>query len=196
MCGNNRRRLRLTQGQLGAMVGVSRGHIANIEIGRANPPLDLVDRIARALDVEIDLVARTPIVSPIGPRDLVHARCSGYADRRIRSAGLLTAGEVEIVHGRSHGWIDLLAFDRQSGTLLVIEIKTRLDDLGAIERQLAWYERAAPDVVRRFDWKPRRTVGWLLVLASDEVEAVLRARPRPVRTGVPHTCQGDGRPAS
>jgi hypothetical protein len=51
------------------------------------------------------------------------------------------AREVEIVHGRSHGWIDLLAFDRRTGTMLILEIKTRLSDLGAIERQIAWYER-------------------------------------------------------
>ena len=76
-------------------------------------------------------------------RDAVHAPCSGYANRRFRAGGWETGREVEIVHGRSHGWIDLLAFDPRTGLLLIVEIKTRLDDLGLVERQLAWYERSA-----------------------------------------------------
>jgi hypothetical protein len=96
-------------------------------------------------------------------------------DRRLRALGLETAREVEVVHGRSHGWMDLLAFDRRSGTLLLIEVKTRLDDLGAVERQLDWYERSVRETVRRFGWSPRRVRSWLIVLASEEVEVVVRA---------------------
>jgi transcriptional regulator with XRE-family HTH domain len=166
----------MTQRQLGALVGVSRGYIANIERGVANPSLDLVERIAHALDFELDLVARAPIVLDVGrQRDLVHARCSGYVDRRLRAGGWQTAREVEIVSGRSHGWIDLLAFDQTTRTLLVTEIKTRLDDLGAIERQIGWYERSAFGCARDLGWEPRRVVSWLLVLASDEVDESMRA---------------------
>ena len=68
-------------------------------------------------------------------QDPVHARCSAYVDRRLGASGWATAREVEIVHGRTHGWIDLLAFDRRTGMMVVIEIKTRLEDIGALERQ-------------------------------------------------------------
>lgn len=145
-----------------------------IESGRANPTLDVVAAIGLALGLDIEYAVRPPIV--IGVRrqhDAVHARCSGYVDRRLRSAGWQTAREIEIVHGRSHGWIDLLAFDPVTGTLFVIEIKTRLDDLGAIERQLAWYERSAYTAARSLGWRPRRVVGWLLVLAADDVDGFL-----------------------
>ena len=55
--------------------------------------------------------------------------------------GWATAREVEIVHGRI-AWLDRPARLRQrNGEALVIEVKTRLDDLGALERQIAWYER-------------------------------------------------------
>lgn len=175
LCRETRARRRLTQQQLADMVGVSRGHIANMERGRTNPSLELVERTAYALEIEIELVARAPVVIGGGrQRDLVHARCSAHADRRLRGAGWLTAREVEIVHGRSHGWIDLLAFDPKAGMLLVVEIKTRLDDLGGIERQLGWYERSASEVARRLGWRPRRVMGWLLILASEEVEGGLR----------------------
>jgi transcriptional regulator with XRE-family HTH domain len=175
LCRDTRIRLRLTQQQLADIVGVSRGHITNLERGSVNPSLDLVERIANALEIEIELAVRAPVIVGGGrQRDLVHARCSAYSDRRLCGLGWLTAREAEIVHGRSHGWIDLLAFDPKTGTLLVVEIKTRLDDLGAIERQLGWYERSAFEVARRLGWRPRRVVGWLLALASDEVEEVIR----------------------
>ena len=176
LCRDTRTRLLLTQQQLAGAVGVSRGHIAKIERGRANPSLELIERIAHALELEIELVARAPVIIGGGrQRDFVHARCSAYGDGRLRGAGWQTAREVEIVHGRSHGWIDLLAFDPRTGTLIIIEFKTRLDDLGLIERQLGWYERSAFDVARQFGWHPRRVIVWLLVLASEEVEGVLRA---------------------
>lgn len=176
LCRDTRTRLRLTQQQLASTVGVSRGYIAKIERGRANPSVELLERIALVLQLEIELVARAPVI--IGgdrQRDFVHARCSAHVDGRLRGEGWLTAREVEIVHGRSHGWIDLLAFDPKTGTLIVIEFKTRLDDLGAVERQLGWYERSAFEVATQLGWHPRRVVVWLLVLASEEVEGVLRA---------------------
>jgi transcriptional regulator with XRE-family HTH domain len=175
LCRDQRRRLRLTQAELGRRVGVTRGHIANIELGRSDPSLELMERIATALDLEIDLVARPPmVVGAERQRDLVHARCSGYVDRRFRGAGWLTAREVEIVQGRWHGWIDLLAFDPGAGTLIVVEIKTQVTDIGALERQVGWYERSAFRVARGNGWQPRRVEVWVLALASLEVEATLR----------------------
>jgi len=167
--------LDITQQTLADAVGVSRAYIAAIESGRANPSLDLVVRVADRLGIEIDLVAREPLVLARPQHDLVHARCSGYIDRRLRRAGWHVRREVEAVHGRSHGWIDLLAFDPRTGTLAIIEVKTRVDDLGAIERQLGWYERSARALAGQFGWRPRNVVGWLLILASDEVDVAIRA---------------------
>jgi len=165
----------MSQQDLGERVGLSRGYIAMLELARANPTLNVVERICRALGLETELAIRPPIIFEGGrQRDLVHAHCSGYADRRLRTLGWQTAREAEIVQGRSHGWIDVLAFHPTSETLLVIEIKTRFDDLGAIERQVGWYARAAGEIARARGWRPRRIVSWLLFLASDEVEQAIR----------------------
>ncbi len=75
--------------------------------------------------------------------------------------------EVEIGGDRSRGWIDLLAFDPRTGTVLVIEVKTEISDVGAIERSLGWYEREAWAAARRIGWRPRTVIGCLLVLATD-----------------------------
>ena len=173
LCRDNRTALGRSKANLAASIGVSATYIDQIEHGRANPTIDVVDRLITALGLEVTF--RLPIV--VGEhrqRDLVHARCSGYVSRRLLTVGWRTAREVEIAHLRSHGWIDLLAFDPRSQTLLVIEIKTVLDDLGAIERQIGWYEREARAIARQRGWTPTRVITWLLVLATDEVEARLR----------------------
>lgn len=180
--------LDITQRQLADAVGVSRAHITAIEGGRANPPLDLVSRIADVLGVRLELVARPPVIVGGGRQyDLLHARCSGYVDRRLRATGLETRREVEVVHGRSHGWVDLLAFDPRTRTIFVIEVKTRLDDLGEIERQLGWYERSAMTVAVGLGWRPRVVQSWLLMLATEAVDASIHlnrdvlARAFPIR---------------
>jgi DNA-binding XRE family transcriptional regulator len=162
--------LDITQQELADSVGISRSHIAGIETRRVDPSLDLAWSIADRLGLDLQLLGSPP--HAIEPRrgDLVHARCSAYADRRLQGHSWLIARELEVVAGRAHGWIDLLAFDPRSGTLIVVEIKTRLDDLGGMERQIAWYERAALPVARSLGWLPRRSLAWLLLLASDEVE--------------------------
>ena len=165
--------LDVTQQELAKAVGVSRPYIASIELGRANPTFEVVDRIARALGLELDLLARSPVILN-GPRqrDLLHARCSGYVSRRLTGLGWETRREVTIVSGRARGWIDVLAFDPRRRLLIVIEVKTWLDDLGSIERQLDWYKReaAAGEV---FGARPVRTVGWLLFLATADVDAAI-----------------------
>lgn len=185
-CLDCRLSLDIDREELGRRVGLSARYIAKIERGEANPTVNVIERIAEALGLELDLIARPPIF-PAGGRikDVVHARCSGYVDRRLVSQGWVTAREVEIVHGRSHGWIDLLAFDRRTGTLLVIEIKTRLDDLGALERQLGWYQRMAWEAGRSRGWRIHRVVACVLALASEEVDTAVRTHRDYFRTAFP-----------
>ena len=175
LCRDTRITLDVTQQELADAAGVSRASIASIESGRANPSIDVVERIAEALGLELELLGRPPIVLN-SPRqhDLVHARCSGHVDRRFSGQSWPTCREVTIGRGRTRGWIDLLAFDPRRRLLVIVEIKTWIDDLGAIERQLDWYLREAPTVARELGWRPIRTIGWVLALASDEVDDAIR----------------------
>jgi DNA-binding XRE family transcriptional regulator len=167
--------LDVTQAELAQAVGVSRPYIASIESGRANPSLRTVEDIAAALGLELQLLGRAPIaINAPAQRDIVHARCSGYVDRRLGTLGWDVRREVTIVRGRMRGWIDLLAFDPRRRLLLVIEVKTAIDDLGSIERQLDWYLREAVSVARGLGWHPTRTVGWVLALSTSDVDDSLR----------------------
>lgn len=194
VCGTVRTRLGMSQQQVAALAGVSRGYVGAVESGRANPSLDVVERIANALGLVVEPVFQSPTV--LGDRrqvDALHARCVSKVERRLRADGWGTAREVEIVHARSHGWIDLLAFDPRTGTLLVIEVKTRLDDLGAIERQLGWYERSAFDAARRLGWTPRRAMPWLLALATTDADTFVRDKSGPPCDRISHPGAGDAR---
>lgn len=175
VCRETRLRLDLSQDEIAIRAGVTRSYLAKIERGEGNPTIDVVVALAEALGLDIELVARGPIF--LGSRtrqDRVHALCSGHVERRLRGAGWSTQHEVEIIDGRYRGWIDILAFDPRTSTLLIIEIKTRLDDIGAIERQVGWYERVAHKTATRYGWEPRRVETWLLVLSTEEAENWIR----------------------
>lgn len=175
-CRSTRVDLDITQQQLADAVGVTRSYVARLESGRANPSLEVVDRIGNALGIDFELTGRPPIVWD-GPRtrDAVHARCSAYVHRRLLGAGHLVAREVQVRDGRSVGWIDLLAFDPRSGHLLIVEVKTSIHDIGRLERQVGWYERSAGPAAQGQGWVPRSTSTWVLLLASAENDAAVTA---------------------
>ena len=62
--------------------------------------------------------------------DLVHAACAGYVARRLGRAGWHVLLEVEVGDGRGRGWIDLLAFRESDRSLLIVEVKTEIIDVG------------------------------------------------------------------
>ncbi len=175
LCRDTRTMLDITQRELAHTVGVSRPYIAAIDSGSANPSLETVERIRSAFGLDLQLVMWPPtVINGPGKRDALHARCSGYVDRRLRGSGWSTRREVTIMRGRTRGWVDLLAYDPRRRILLVVEIKTWIDDLGAIERQLDWYVREGPAIARDLGWRPVRTIGWVLALAAADVDEALR----------------------
>jgi transcriptional regulator with XRE-family HTH domain len=165
-----------SQRRLGERTAVSQGLVWMAESGGSDVGLRTLFAMCDALGVSISIDFRLPLAARTSPqRDPAHATCVAYVARRLVAAGFRVAREVEIVHGRSHGWIDVLAWDSGSGTLLVIEVKTVLDDVGDVERQLGWYRREGWPAARRMRWRPRRVVGWLLVLATDGNDRVIKA---------------------
>lgn len=180
-----RKALRQTQDTVAAAVGVSQSAISLIERGRlTGVSLRVVGEMCDVLGIGAEWQLRPPWVpgartsdraAPVRregrQRDAAHARCSAYVRRRLERLGWDVVQEVEIVLGRSHGWIDLLAFHAATGTLLISEIKTELHDIGELQRTVAWYEREAWAVARRLGWSPRRTVTCLFILATQENDA-------------------------
>jgi hypothetical protein len=133
-----------------------------------------VDRLLAAMGARLILDAKAPFLANSRQRDRVHATCTAHVARRIERAGWEVAMEIEVGRDRSRGWIDVLAWHPGTGLLLVIEVKTEFRDLGAIERQLGWYENEAWSAARRQGWRPRRVAGVLILLSTAAVEDRIR----------------------
>jgi transcriptional regulator with XRE-family HTH domain len=200
-----RRRLGMTQRQFAEAVGLSQSYISQIERGEARGiPFDLLILVCRALGARLVCDVRLPPAAALaaagalaadrrghgsGDRqlDAAHARLQAHIVRRLEALGLLVATEVPIGNDRWRGFIDILAFDPRTGVLFVIEVKTEIHDLGAVDRQLGWYEQEARAAARRLGWAPRNVVSALIVLATEANEARIRdnrdalARTYPIR---------------
>lgn len=175
----------MTQAQVSAAAGISRSYLAEIETTHADPSISVIERLGEVLGVRFDLVTtQTAIVMQGRVRDGLHTRCATYVARRLRSAGWLVVREVPIEDGRLRGFIDVLAFDPIRRILLIIEIKTAIEDIGRLERQIAWYERAVLSSIPS-EWRPARVVSWALALASAEVDQVVGLHRRALEESFP-----------
>lgn len=182
-----RREIGWTQVRLGAEAGVSQPMVSLIE-GACLPDLTFstAARLLGALGVDLCIVTQEPLLGDRRrQRDAAHARCVAYVRARLERAGWLTASEVEIGRGRARRWIDVLAFHPVERALLVIEVKTVIDDLGQIERVLSTYERGAWQAAHELGWHPRLVVGCLIALATAAVDARVLANRTAFDLGFP-----------
>jgi transcriptional regulator with XRE-family HTH domain len=173
LIGDLRRSIGWSQRELAARAGVSQGLVSAIENGRL-PTITFATatRLLEAMGARLILDVAAPFLGDRQlQRDPAHVRCVTFVARRLGKAGWQVATEVEIGGDRSRGWIDILAFHPITHVQLVIEIKTEIRDLGAIERSLGWYERESWAAARRRGWRPSQCLGALMVLtttANDE----------------------------
>lgn len=107
--------------------------------------------------------------------DHLHARCCAYAARRLTADGWAVRLEVEVGTGRYRGWIDFLTTRISDASVLSIELKTQIVDVGAIQRTIAWYERESWSVARSQALRPRVVRSALLILRTAETDDRIRA---------------------
>jgi transcriptional regulator with XRE-family HTH domain len=176
-----RRKLGWAQRELAERAGISRAKVARIELGHGNHGrIDEAARLLDALGVRVDLQVRPPVlVGAPSQRDAAHARVVAYTSRHLQQAGVVVAREVPIGADRVRGWIDIVGTADELDATLIVECKTDLDDVGALERQVAWYEREAPWVARRLGWPTRRRqiVIVTMLATHHNVELVRSNRP-------------------
>lgn len=159
-----------SQAALARRIRTSQSVLSRLETAAAaTVDTALASRALDVLGVRVTFDGRTlGLAGRREQRDGVHAACVAFIVRRLRGQGWEAAVEVEIGDGRSRGWIDILAYRASDRTLLVIEVKTEIHDVGALLRTAAWYRREAPAAARRLGWVPSRIVLNLLALASSE----------------------------
>ena len=176
-----------TQRELGVRIGMAQSEISRIERGvLTDLTLATAERVLGAMGARLVITLETPLlIDRQRQREPAHARCSAHVAARLERSGWQVATEVEIGGDRSRGWIDVLAFHPSTGILLVIEIKTEIHDLGAIQRSMGWYEREAWMAAGRLGWQPGRLLGCLLLLATDANDTRVAANRQPFAVGFP-----------
>ena len=141
----------LRQVDVAAQASVSRGLVSLIERGGTEAAtLRALRRVAKVLDVRVDVVARWRG----GELDrLLNARHAALADAvaaYLRSLGWEVAPEVSF----AIGGVDLLAWHAPTRTLLVLELKTEIVDLHDLIGTLDRKHRLAPAIARQRGWQP------------------------------------------
>jgi transcriptional regulator with XRE-family HTH domain len=176
-----------TERELAARLGSNQAAVQRLEAGRQ---AHVDDRLATAaldlLGIRLTIDSNPPgLAGRRGQRDLVHARCCGYVVRELKRRGWEVRTEVEIGEGRFRGWIDVLAYRETDRALLVIEIKTEIDDFGRILRSIAWYGRSSRGAAWATGWRPRIVVLALLALATVETDIRLAGNADLIRNELP-----------
>lgn len=162
-----RRRRGWRQVDLAAAARLSRGALARIEQGHA-------DRVTVA--------TLEHLLAPLGARlrisidwngealdrllDAAHAGLVDAILRLLEPRGWVCSPEVSFNLRGERGSVDVLAWHRASGTLLVVEVKSVVPDLQATLSSLDRKARLGREVARERGWTATR-IGRLLVLPED-----------------------------
>jgi DNA-binding XRE family transcriptional regulator len=169
---------------------VSRSGYSEIERGHLDAcSLATLRRIATALEVRLVLEASWR-GGDLGR--LLSSRHSAMANAvagRLVAAGWLVRPEVSFNHFGERGVIDLVAFHPMTRTLLIVEIKTELVDIGALLATADRRARLADVIGRSIGWDPARVASWIVVAEGRTNRRVVSAHRELIRTAFP----GDGR---
>jgi hypothetical protein len=153
------------QADLAAASAVSRSVVAELEAG-------LLDRHSfGALRSTVSAAGgylRLTVVVPHGDVDRLldadHARLQEHWKRWLEGHGWAVDAEVTFNHYGERGSIDLLAYHRASGTLVVIEIKSAILDVQSTLSTLDRKVRIARDLARERGWDFRTCIPALFVV--------------------------------
>jgi transcriptional regulator with XRE-family HTH domain len=149
-----RQRIGWRQDDLAREARVSRSAVGRIERGRADRvTVAALDRVAAALDARVivrldwraEQLDRLLDAAHSGTVDLVVAFLTG--------AGWLVATEVSFSIYGERGSIDVLAFHPTTRTLLVVEVKSTVPDVGPMLMTLDRKVRLAPGIARQRGWE-------------------------------------------
>ena len=160
-----------SQAELAGRAATSQSTISRIESGSVSSiEVGVVVRVLGALGIRGRLALDAPhLRDRRRQRDPVHARLVAYAARRLERSGWRVETEVPIGHDVPKGWIDLLAYRPTDRALLITELKGDLPDVGALQRQVAFYARAAASVAGPLGWRFERLAIAVLALDSDAI---------------------------
>ncbi len=145
----------LRQSDVGELASVSAMTVSRMERGKFETlSLRAIRQVARALEVRID-------VAPWSRHGDLHrfatAEHAGQVESivgRLVSLGWEARAEVSFSQAGERGFIDILAWHAATRTLLVIEVKTEVVDVGELLGTFDRKRRLAATISRGIGWDP------------------------------------------
>jgi hypothetical protein len=154
----------LVAGRLALEAGTSRWSVAEVEAGRGDRlSLERLIAIIAALRGYLSVRIMFQGEGMDRLRDRKHAAIVERMVGRLEAEGWEVATEVTFNHFGERGSIDILAFHPDSGTVLVVEVKSVVPDVGGMLAAIDRKVRLAADVARNRGWRAEH-VARLLVL--------------------------------
>jgi transcriptional regulator with XRE-family HTH domain len=184
----SRRLLHLTQGQLGARIGVKGPRIGEIERGKgSSAPLALWVRLGKAVDRPFAASFSRDLRDLPEPFDAGHLAAQELVLRLARRTGRLAEFELPTRSSGSAGVVDVAIRDDAQQVLILVEIWNRLTDLGAASRSTTRkvLQVEGASIPRRL----RLASCWLLVDNAAN-RAIVRRFPEIVRARFPGSSLG------
>ena len=171
--------------------GVSRWTVARIERGQLeNVSLATLRSVARALDVSVEIGLRWQGAELDRLLGAGHDALRDAAVRQLGAAGgWEPAVEVSFSIWGERGVVDLLAWHAATATLLVVEVKTEIVDVGRLIAQVDRYHRLAAEIAGGRGWHPARVAAWVAVADTRTNRRRLADHRRVLRLAFP----ADGR---
>lgn len=190
-----RQRKHWRQQDLASAAGVSRALVALAEAGAIERlTVRSLRRIAAPLEIRLPMTPRWNGGEADRLRDRDHAQLVEEVAAVLRRFGWEVVIEFTFSHYGERGSIDIVAWDAQSRTLLVIEVKTRVYDVQALIAGVDRKARLAAQLLRaERGWNPV-AVGRLVVVPeltanrnivarhASVFQAAFPARSRAIRT--------------
>jgi transcriptional regulator with XRE-family HTH domain len=158
-----RRRRGWSQRSLAARLGISKSRMSRWETGTLDGcSISQVEAWATVLNARIVVDLRVDGERPL--TDARHASLQEWLVASLRASGWLAEAEVSFNHFGDRGRVDVLAYHPALRILLVIEIKTRVDDVQDVLGRLDVKRRVGPNLAADRGWTAGTVIPGLVVL--------------------------------
>ena len=158
-----RRRKGWPQAKVAAQLSISQSELSRRERGSLEDcSVAEVEQWGATLGAHVSIELRVDGERPL--MDARHARLQNWIVGVLRQHGWSVLVEHSFNHYGDRGRIDVLAYHPIDRVVLVIEVKTRIDDVGDILGRLDVKRRVAPIHAREQQWNARKVVPMLLIL--------------------------------
>jgi transcriptional regulator with XRE-family HTH domain len=179
------------QQDLADQADVSRPVISRIERGHVGETtFATMRRVASALDLRLELLVRARAIDIDRALNERHAALAEHVLGWIaREPGWVARPEVSFSEYGERGVVDLLAWHAATASVLVIELKTELIDVGAVLATLDRKLRLGATIASRLGWAASSVSVCLLVAESMTNRRGVSSRAATFRAALP----SDGR---